>query len=104
MQAAVLTACVQGFFVPYTVGGINIAVLAIGSTAPGLLQFAIDKFSLIWPGVLKDCCSRKLTRALPLTVAGAWQTTGSACCATRLLTCSQGTSWRKWSSRLKAEL
>jgi hypothetical protein len=32
-----------GFFVPYLVGGISIAVLAIGSTAPGLLQFFIGK-------------------------------------------------------------
>lgn len=34
---------VQGFFVPYLTGGISIAVLAVGSTAPGLLQFFIDK-------------------------------------------------------------
>ena len=40
---------VQGFFVPYLVGGISIAVLAVGSTAPGLLQYAIDKFSLVFP-------------------------------------------------------
>ena len=39
----------QGFFVPYLVGGISIAVLAVGSTAPGLLQFAIDRFSLVFP-------------------------------------------------------
>ncbi len=30
-------------------GGISLVVLAVGSTAPGLLQFAIDKFSLIFP-------------------------------------------------------
>ncbi|EIE27406.1 hypothetical protein COCSUDRAFT_52156 [Coccomyxa subellipsoidea C-169] len=38
-----------GFFVPYLTGGISIAVLATGSTAPGLLQFFIDKFSSIYP-------------------------------------------------------
>jgi len=35
--------CLQGFFVPYLTGGISIAVLAVGSTAPGLLQFFINK-------------------------------------------------------------
>lgn len=40
---------VQGFFVPYLVGGISIAVLAIGSTAPGLLQVLIDLFSRVFP-------------------------------------------------------
>lgn len=35
--------CGQGFFVPYLTGGISIAVLAVGSTAPGLLQFFINK-------------------------------------------------------------
>jgi hypothetical protein len=39
----------QGFFVPYLTGGISIVVLAVGSTAPGLLQFAIDKFSQFYP-------------------------------------------------------
>ena len=39
----------QGFFVPYLTGGISIAVLAIGSTAPGFLQFFIDKFAQIFP-------------------------------------------------------
>jgi len=38
-----------GFFVPYLCAGISIAVLAIGSTAPGLLYFAIDKFSQVFP-------------------------------------------------------
>ena len=37
----------QGFFVPYLVGGISIVVLAIGSTSPGILQFAIDYFSQV---------------------------------------------------------
>ena len=39
----------QGFFVPYLVGGISLVVLAIGSTAPGLLQFFTDKFSRVFP-------------------------------------------------------
>ncbi|KAG1660911.1 hypothetical protein FOA52_007951 [Chlamydomonas sp. UWO 241] len=38
-----------GFFVSYLVGGITLGVLAVGSTAPGVLQFAIDKFSQVWP-------------------------------------------------------
>lgn len=39
----------QGFFVPYLVGGISLGVLAVGSVAPGLLQFAIDKFGQLQP-------------------------------------------------------
>lgn len=38
-----------GFFGAYLSGGIAIAVLAVGSTSPGLLQFAIDKFSVVFP-------------------------------------------------------
>lgn len=38
-----------GGFAAYGIGGISIVVLAIGSTSPGLLQFFIDKFSLIFP-------------------------------------------------------
>ncbi len=30
---------------PYLTGGISIAVLAVGSTAPGLLQFFINKYA-----------------------------------------------------------
>lgn len=48
-QRITVSILVQGFFVPYLTGGISIAVLAIGSSAPGLLQFAIDRFSLIDP-------------------------------------------------------
>lgn len=45
-----VTLCtLQGFFVPYLVGGISLVVLAIGSTAPGLLQFFTDKFSRVFP-------------------------------------------------------
>lgn len=39
----------QGFFVPYLTGGISIAVLAVGSTAPGLLQFFINKYACVAP-------------------------------------------------------
>jgi hypothetical protein len=38
-----------GFFTSYSIGGITLVVLAIGSTAPGLLQLAIDSFSLVFP-------------------------------------------------------
>lgn len=38
-----------GFFTSYLVGGITLGVLAIGSTAPGLLQVFIDKFSQVFP-------------------------------------------------------
>lgn len=38
-----------GFFSSYLVGGISLAVLAVGSTSPGLLQFAIDFFSQVFP-------------------------------------------------------
>ena len=34
---------------PYLTGGISIVVLALGSTAPGLLGFFINKFSAIFP-------------------------------------------------------
>ncbi|QDZ19877.1 hypothetical protein HOP50_03g23940 [Chloropicon primus] len=38
-----------GFFSAYLIGGINLVVLAIGSTAPGLLTVLTDKFSLVFP-------------------------------------------------------
>lgn len=38
-----------GFFSAYLIGGINLVVLAIGSTAPGLLTVFTDKFSLVFP-------------------------------------------------------
>ncbi|KAJ7561081.1 hypothetical protein O6H91_03G013200 [Diphasiastrum complanatum] len=37
-----------GFFVPYLVGSISLAVLAIGSIAPGLLQVGINSFSSVF--------------------------------------------------------
>ena len=38
-----------GFFSAYLVGGVPILVLAIGSVNPGILQFAIDFFSQVFP-------------------------------------------------------
>ena len=41
--------CPQGFFVPYLAGGVSLVVLAVGSTAPGLLNFFTDKFQALFP-------------------------------------------------------
>ncbi|KAG2452402.1 hypothetical protein HYH02_002645 [Chlamydomonas schloesseri] len=38
-----------GFFSSYLIGGITLVVLAIGSTAPGLLSVVIDRFSQLFP-------------------------------------------------------
>jgi hypothetical protein len=38
-----------GFFTSYLCGGISFVVLGIGSVNPGILQFAIDKFSQVFP-------------------------------------------------------
>ncbi|KAK3143584.1 hypothetical protein QOZ80_4AG0302150 [Eleusine coracana subsp. coracana] len=38
-----------GFFVPYLIGSISLIVLAVGSTAPGLLQAGIGAFSTVFP-------------------------------------------------------
>lgn len=38
-----------GFFSSYLTGAIVLVVLAVGSTAPGLLQVFIDKFSQVFP-------------------------------------------------------
>lgn len=38
-----------GFFVPYLIGSLTLVVLAVGSTAPGLLQVAVGSFSSIFP-------------------------------------------------------
>ena len=39
----------QGFFVPYLTGAIVLVVLAVGSTAPGLLAFVIGRFAQVFP-------------------------------------------------------
>lgn len=64
-----------GFWGAYLTGGISIAVLAVGSTAPGLLQFAIDSFSKIFPDykerVIKHEAAHFLTaHVLGVPVAG----------------------------------
>lgn len=41
--------CLQGFFVPYLTGSLVIVVLAVGSTAPGLLQAVIGWFAQVFP-------------------------------------------------------
>eukprot|EP00879_Flechtneria_rotunda_P004011 GHRR01004252.1.p1 GENE.GHRR01004252.1~~GHRR01004252.1.p1 ORF type:complete len:243 (+),score=108.64 GHRR01004252.1:772-1500(+) len=38
-----------GFFSSYLAGSVILVVMGIGSTAPGLLQGIIDKFSQLWP-------------------------------------------------------
>ena len=38
-----------GFFSSYLILGSNLVILAIGSTAPGLLTVITDKFSLVFP-------------------------------------------------------
>lgn len=59
----------QGFFVPYLTGGVTLGVLAIGSTAPGLLAVIIDRFSQIYPDyrerVLRHEAAHFLVRAGP---------------------------------------
>lgn len=59
----------QGFFVPYLTGAIVLVVLAIGSTAPGLLQFIIGRFAQVFPDyrerVLRHEAAHFLVRYLP---------------------------------------
>merc|ERR1712113_342758 len=52
------------FFVPYLVGGISLGVLAVGSTAPGLLTFAIDRFSLVFPDYRERTCRHEAAHFL----------------------------------------
>lgn len=59
----------QGFFVPYLTGAIVLVVLAIGSTAPGLLQFIIGRFAQVFPDyrerVLRHEAAHFLVRHMP---------------------------------------
>ena len=48
-RSMTMHACLQGFFVPYLTGSIVIVVLAVGSTAPGLLQAVIGLFAQVFP-------------------------------------------------------
>ena len=64
-----------GFWGMYLTGGISIAVLAIGSTNPGILQFFIDSFSQVFPDykerVIKHEAAHMLTaHVLGVPVAG----------------------------------
>ncbi len=64
-----------GFWGMYLTGGISIAVLAIGSTSPGILQFFIDSFSQVFPDykerVIKHEAAHMLTaHVLGVPVAG----------------------------------
>mmetsp|Transcript_18753 Transcript_18753/g.52201 ORF Transcript_18753/g.52201 Transcript_18753/m.52201 type:complete len:371 (-) Transcript_18753:486-1598(-) len=53
-----------GFFVPYLIGGISIAVLAIGSTSPGALQFIINQFSQVFPDYRERCARHEAAHFL----------------------------------------
>lgn len=59
----------QGFFVPYLTGAIVLVVLAVGSTAPGLLQFVIGRFAQVFPDyrerVLRHEAAHFLVRLMP---------------------------------------
>ena len=64
-----------GFFSSYLTGGIAIAVLAIGSINPGILQFAIDSFSKVFPDYKKRVVTHEaahflLAHLLGVPVAG----------------------------------
>lgn len=47
-----------GFFTSYALGGVTLVVLAIGSTSPGLLQYAIDSFSQVRERIACSACKR----------------------------------------------
>ncbi|KAH9294944.1 hypothetical protein KI387_038532, partial [Taxus chinensis] len=59
-----------GFFVPYLVGSISLVVLAVGSTAPGLLQAAIDGFSSFFPDYQERIASHEAAHFLGLAAEG----------------------------------
>lgn len=59
-----------GFWGAYLTGGISIAVLAIGSTNPGILQFAIDSFSKIFPDYKERVVKHEAAHILAAHVLG----------------------------------
>lgn len=59
-----------GFWGAYGSGGIAIVVLAIGSTAPGLLQAIIDKFSQVFPDYRQRVVDHEAAHVLIAHLAG----------------------------------
>lgn len=59
-----------GFWGAYLTGGVSIAVLAIGSTNPGILQFAIDSFSKIFPDYKERVVKHEAAHILAAHVLG----------------------------------
>jgi len=53
-----------GFFVPYLIGSISLVVLGIGSTAPGLLEFIINRFSQVFPDFRERCARHEAAHFL----------------------------------------
>ncbi len=58
----------QGFFVPYLTGGISIVVLALGSTAPGLLGFFISLMAYLFVWGLLQWTRTRSSLVGPATV------------------------------------
>ncbi|TVU16292.1 hypothetical protein EJB05_39846 [Eragrostis curvula] len=59
-----------GFFVPYLIGSISLIVLAIGSTAPGLLQAGIGAFSTVFPDYQERISRHEAAHFLGLPILG----------------------------------
>ena len=59
-----------GFFSSYLVGSISFVVLGIGSVNPGILQFAIDSFSQLWPDYKERVCRHEAAHFLTAHLLG----------------------------------